>query len=150
MAGNGRSGGNRPFGSRVADVGCDVAMCWVSESGIGMAPLAADRSPDGEGDGWGGADLGGSSYNGWDRGLLVSWNTLAGICWEGEGGVCRVMLWMVGRGMVGGLRLKGRGISWDWVGCSCLGVGRGRTLMCILGALEERRFCRRCEDGIQV
>lgn len=68
----------------MADVSCYVAM-WVSESGIGMAPVAADLQTE-----RGMAEevpiLEVQVYNGWYRGLLVSWNTLAGICWRGGGG----------------------------------------------------------------
>lgn len=67
----------------MADVSCYVAM-WVSESGIGMAPVAADLQTE-----RGMAEevpiLEVQVYNGWYRGLLVSWNTLAGICWRGGG-----------------------------------------------------------------
>lgn len=90
------------FGSRVAGVSCDVAMWWVSESGIGMAPFAADLQTE---RGMAGEVpiLEVQVYNGWYRGLLVSWDTLVGICWGGGGrGVCRVCCgWWDGGWLVG-------------------------------------------------
>lgn len=66
-------------------------------------------------------------YNGWYRGLLVSWNTLAGICWRGgEGGLSYHVVDGGTRDSWWVERLKGRGVSWDWVGCSCLSARRRR------------------------